>query len=275
MPFVKLDCGILNSTLWFEREAREIFLTALLMAEPQEFTDPVPQINVRNLDYTGWEAPPGWYGFVPAAGIGIIARAKVEKEAGLTALEMLGKPEDTSRSQDFDGRRLIRMDGGYVVLNYMKYRDRDYTTAERSRRYRERKAAQASHRDVTKSHRDITQAEAEADIEVEKIKPIRRASRSVPEGFDSFWMFYPKRTSKQAALKAWAKLSPSADLLRAMLTALAWQVESADWLKDGGRFVPMASTWLNGRRWEDEPPSHPPRKLRVGDPGYYDRIGEA
>ena len=27
---------------------------------------------------------------------------------------------------------------------------------------------------------------------------------------------------------------------------------SADWQKDGGRYIPMASTWLNGRRWEDE-----------------------
>src|SRR5678810_918219 len=122
MPFVKLDCGILNSTLWFEREAREIFLTSLLMAEPREFTEAIPQINVRNLDYSGWEAPPGWYGFVPAAGVGIIDRAKVDKDAGLDALELLGKPEDSSRSQDFQGRRMIRVDGGYLILNYMKYR---------------------------------------------------------------------------------------------------------------------------------------------------------
>ncbi|MNY63023.1 hypothetical protein D3C86_1999290 [compost metagenome] len=27
---------------------------------------------------------------------------------------------------------------------------------------------------------------------------------------------------------------------------------SHDWLKDGGKYVPMPTTWLNGRRWEDE-----------------------
>jgi hypothetical protein len=166
MPFVKLDCGMLNSTLWFEREAREVFITALLMAEPREFLERVQQIEVRTLDPTGWEAPPGWYGFVPAAGVGILHRARVEKKAGYTALETLGKPEDSSRSQDFEGRRLIRIDGGYIVLNYMKYRDRDYTAAERQRRYRERKAAKGSHRDNGALHRNITQAEAEAEVEM-------------------------------------------------------------------------------------------------------------
>lgn len=168
MPFVKLDCGILNSTLWFERDCREVFLTALLMAEPVELQEAMPQIQVRSLDPTGWEVPPGWYGLAPAAGLGIIDRAKVEREAGLLALEQLGSPEQASRSQEFDGRRLVRVDGGYIVLNYMKYRERDYTSAERSKRYRMRLAEAASRRSADKSRRDITQAEAE--VEAEKIK---------------------------------------------------------------------------------------------------------
>lgn len=160
MAFVKLDCGILNSTLWFERECREVFITALLMAEPHELVQPTPQIAVGSLEHTGWMVPPGWYGFVEAAGVGILHRARVPEDVGLEALKQLGDPDEMSRSSDFEGRRLVRVDGGFLVLNYMKYRDRDYTTAERSRRYRERLA---SRRDVTKSHRDITQAEAEAE----------------------------------------------------------------------------------------------------------------
>ena len=37
MAFVKLDTGILKSTLWMEMAQRNVFLTALLMAEPREF----------------------------------------------------------------------------------------------------------------------------------------------------------------------------------------------------------------------------------------------
>src|SRR3990167_930952 len=44
MPFVKLDCGILDSTLWFDRDARDVFLTALLMAVPYEVRESTPTI---------------------------------------------------------------------------------------------------------------------------------------------------------------------------------------------------------------------------------------
>jgi hypothetical protein len=165
MPFVKLDCGILNSTLWSEKECREVFLTALLMAEPHELTEPAPQIAVDSLQTTGFVVPPGWYGFIPAAGVGILHRAGIDREAGIEALRQLGEPEATSRTPDFEGRRLVRIDGGYILLNYMKYRDRDYTSAQRSKRYRERLA---SRRDKSPSHRDITQAEAEAEVQKQK-----------------------------------------------------------------------------------------------------------
>lgn len=167
MPFVKLDTGMLNSTLWVERECRELFITALLMAEPKELTEEAPQIAIRSLEQTGWAVPPGWYGFVAAAGVGIIRRAVMDHDVGLIALEKLGAPDPESRSLEFEGRRLVRVDGGFIVLNYMKYRERDYTTAERSKRYREKKASQ---RDSTPPHRDITQAEAEAEVDAEKKK---------------------------------------------------------------------------------------------------------
>ncbi len=156
MAFVKLDTGILDSTLWIERDLREVFITALLMAEPREFDEPQPQIKIGALELTGFEAPPGWYGFVAAASLGIINRASVEKESGMEALRRLGEPEIESRSKEFEGRRMIRVNGGFLILNYMKYRDKDHTAAERQRRLRERK----KQKDVTRDIQDITRDEA-------------------------------------------------------------------------------------------------------------------
>lgn len=140
MPFVKLDTGILDSTLWVERECREIFITALLLAEPFELKSPMDQYEVRTLEKTGYRFPPGWYGFVRAAGVGIIRRALVGVEEGMIALEKLCAPDPESRSPDFEGRRMARVDGGYLVINFMHYRDRDYTAAERQNRLRRRNA---------------------------------------------------------------------------------------------------------------------------------------
>ncbi len=185
MPFVKLDTGILDSTLWIERDQRELFITALLMAQPREFSEPIKQIEVGSLDFTGFEAPPGWYGFVPAASFGIINRAGVEKESGLECLRILGNPEAESRSKEFEGRRMIRMNGGFVILNYMKYRDKDHTAAERQRRLRERRKSESVTRDVqditrdvTLQQRNITQADADADAETEKEQKPSRAQES-------------------------------------------------------------------------------------------------
>lgn len=159
MAFVKLDCGILDSTLWVDRDIREVFITALLMAEPVELTTECEQFEVDSFELTGWLVPPGWYGIVPAAAIGILRRAGISEAEGMNALRKLGNPEPASRSPDFEGRRLARITGGFVVLNFQKYRDRDYTAAERSRRYRTRLAQ----RDAVSSRCDITQAEAEVE----------------------------------------------------------------------------------------------------------------
>ena len=74
--------------------------------------------------------------------------------------------------------------------------------------------------------------------------------------FAQFWAAYPKRKDKAKAQKAFSKLCPNEQLLAEILAALDWQKQSPDWLKNGGQFVPYASSYLNGRRWEDEPPQN-------------------
>ena len=85
------------------------------------------------------------------------------------------------------------------------------------------------------------------------------------ELFDEFWAAYPKHVAKKPARRAWDKLHADRDLLDALLTALEWQTRTEAWQRDGGRYVPNPATWLNGRRWEDEPqpptePDKPPRR---------------
>ena len=267
MPFVKLDCGILNSTLWFERTAREIFITALLMAEPFDTAESLPQIAIGSLDYTGWSVPPGWYGFVPAASVGILHRAGVsEGPEGLAALASLGEPDASSRSTEFEGRRLIRVDGGFVVLNFMRYRERDYTSAERSRRYRDKKREEAleqhtraevvphrsatvPHRDRSSSHRDITQAEAEAEAEAERRREERAALRADAHATPPVLTFPvvgqkgPTWDLSQAQIDAWQQSYPDVDILAECRKALAWvQANRRKTARGMPRFL---VAWLN------------------------------
>ena len=83
-------------------------------------------------------------------------------------------------------------------------------------------------------------------------------------GFDAFWAAYPRKTAKGDARKAWQKLNPSDALVAAILSALDWQKNQPQWLKDDGQFIPYPATWLRGERWEDEPFNPPQEWITSG-----------
>ena len=75
------------------------------------------------------------------------------------------------------------------------------------------------------------------------------------EGFDDWWATYPRKTSKQAARRAYAAAvrggTSPATLLAGLKAALP------DLTDREARFVPYPATWLNGGAWEDEPAAAP------------------
>ena len=164
MGFVKLDSGILESTLWGEPWSRIVFITSLLMAVPIEIQEPVEGLNLLNAERIGYRVPPGWYGFAASSGVGIVRRSIVPNDLGMEALGRLLMPEAESRTPDHEGRRMARIPGGFLILNFQVYRDRDYTAAARVSRWRKRqKEAKLGNAGT----RNITQAEAEAEAEAE------------------------------------------------------------------------------------------------------------
>lgn len=70
--------------------------------------------------------------------------------------------------------------------------------------------------------------------------------------FDAFWLAYPRKVAKEKAKESFEKLNPDDALLAVMVAALKTQSLDPDWQKEKGKFVPHASTWLNGARWMDE-----------------------
>ncbi len=113
MPFVKLDCGIIHSSLWAEDSDTKIcWITLLLLADAT--------------------------GFVRAAASAIAREAGISADVARRALDLFQSADDESRTPDNQGKRIERVDGGYRVLNYEKYRERDYTNAERQKRHRQK-----------------------------------------------------------------------------------------------------------------------------------------
>jgi len=142
-------------------------------------------------------------------------------------------------------------DGQYVqdrilqeLLEYHAKADKNKTIAierETKRKQNDTNRAQVvnesspNHKPLTNNHKPLT-----------NIKPIR--ANALDDGFNEFWNAYPIKTGKGAAEKSWKKEKPNIDLV---LNALVWQQDSKKWL-DG--FIPNPSTYINQKRWLDEPP---------------------
>jgi len=108
MGFTKLDSGILFSSI---------------MAEPGN----VFKVWIALLAACG---PDGISKVSSAALPGILHMTTEEVDS---AIEILSSPDPKSRSINDDGRRIKRVDGGYYVINYEKYRELSYHEAEAAR----------------------------------------------------------------------------------------------------------------------------------------------
>lgn len=99
-------------------------------------------------------------------------------------------------------------------------------------------------------------------------------TRACARGFDRFWAAYPRKVGKGAAERSFVRIRPDAALLDGMLRAIETQRQSDTWQRG---YIPNPATWLNQRRWEDEPdgvtapaaqqvPHSPPPPTPVLDP---------
>lgn len=83
--------------------------------------------------------------------------------------------------------------------------------------------------------------------------------------FGYFWSIWPRHDGKKAALAAWAKAikrAPAGDILGA-----AHAYATSPWRPER-QFVPHASTWLNGDRWDDPPPGPPEQRAAPPSPAH-------
>lgn len=76
--------------------------------------------------------------------------------------------------------------------------------------------------------------------------------KNIDDLFHQFWSQYPKKVNKVRAFETFRRLNITPELLSVILAALEVQKKSRQWQEAGGQYIPHASTWLNGKRWEDD-----------------------
>lgn len=185
---------------------------------------------------------------------------------------------------------------GYRVCKYLEYqpsaesvKQKRDEAAERMRRVRSREVRaneEASSEDV---RANISRSSQELRSTPSHSRPVP-VPGPVPEptkeslgagaparvtyspGFEIFWGEWNNdiskgRGSKKAAYDAWKAIgldrSGAAETQQELIEGLRCWKGSAEWQKEGGRFIPHAQRWLKERRWEDDPPK-PSNEERMG-----------
>jgi len=241
MPnYTKLFNSIVTSTIWTEDDkTRIVWITMLAMSDQN--------------------------GEVHASVPGLARVAGVTLADCELALGKLLGPDPYSRTPDNEGRRIAPIDGGWELLNHRKYRamasreDEKKSNAVRQERFRARHAPVTdSNAPITPNNGHITgimhiaDTDSESDSKADtESKPKPKKSPAAPDGFDEFWQAYPNKKGKADALKSWNRDKPD---IKTVLDALSWQKRHESWTKDGGKYIPHPSKWLNGKRYEDEKP---------------------
>lgn len=75
---------------------------------------------------------------------------------------------------------------------------------------------------------------------------------SLDEQFETFWRNYPDNRDKKKSENRFKKINFKKYPFEQIMASLEKQKHSEAWLKNNGQFVPMASTWINNERWNDE-----------------------
>ncbi|HEY3445811.1 MAG TPA: DUF1376 domain-containing protein [Myxococcales bacterium] len=87
--------------------------------------------------------------------------------------------------------------------------------------------------------------------------------------FERFWDAYPARrgvkAGKHEAWMAWQKAGKTLPPVAVLVEIVAALSRTSTWREDGGKYIPMAATWLNNRRWEDEIARNPNALGSLGD----------
>jgi uncharacterized protein YdaU (DUF1376 family) len=103
---------------------------------------------------------------------------------------------------------------------------------------------------LAKAKRNFSEGPASQilDTRVQIPQPDTPKTFVLPDDFVRFWEEYPRKEAKKKTLSAWKSLAIP-DRLAAYAGIARWKT-SGRW--DDLQFVPLPTTYLNGRRWEDE-----------------------
>lgn len=156
------------------------------------------------------------------------------------ALEAMMAPDAKSKSKEYDGRRIIRLEDspGLFIVNYEKYSG--IGSDEQRREYFRVKKAES--RAKAKA--------ATANVPKPPVPPPVDDGDDEEMNIDTLYEIYPKKVGKPDAIKAIRKALREFDFAMLLEKTKAY---AAARVGQDAQYTPYPSTWFNRHRFNDEP----------------------
>lgn len=243
--YSKLDCGIVDSSLWeMPHEYLRVWIAML-----------------AKTDATG---------YVRVASPAMARLCHLTREDFDRIIDVYCSPDPESRTSDNDGRRLERVEGGWQILNYTKYREglkQPDSSAARMRKLREKRKCDGFAVTVTVGDA-YAEAEAEAEAKKENLsdscpKPDSPATGQQPSAEkrkdpkvenpnDPIVMMFPVKDvsnrqwglHKSKAMEWKATFGSSVDVASELKKARQWLLDNPDRQKTPRGMVKFLGSWL-------------------------------
>ena len=216
MGFTKLDSGIVDSSIWSEPPTtRVVWITMLAKS-----------------DRTG---------LVRCSWDGLLRASNISKDLFEAAIACLESEDKNSRSSGFEGRRIEKVEGGWLILNYLKYRDYNYSNNPESIRKREYRHEKSGTR--PKVSQDTSGHSASASASASAFEAGEGISA------EDIYQAYPLKVGKPMALRSISKA------MQKMPPETLLKLTKAYAARRGGdlSFTPHPATWFNQERFNDDP----------------------
>lgn len=193
----------------------------------------------------------------------------------LDALGVLCDSDPGSRSPGEDGKRLVLVNATelhagpmqFLVVNGSKYREMRDEEERRTYLREAKRRERSSESDSSTKLLTVNRGQPPStQVEVEDRGRRKKEEASVhPRGwtavadqeFSKLWALCLRKQKKGKARTKYLQLRKAGTIpeIDKLLETYACLQRSEDWSKDGRRYQPLLSSWLNSEGWEDEIPA--------------------
>lgn len=108
---------------------------------------------------------------------------------------------------------------------------------------------------ISTNSNNISKEQDNKDSTVYKTKAVKRGkNKEYTQEFEMFWTAYPRKEGKGEAFKSFLKATDDCGAtVQDLLDGIDKYKQTEQWQRDGGKYIPHPTTWLNQKRWEDTP----------------------